>query len=110
MRLSLMPWGLLACLLINPGPERAACAEPVETVQEWTFNTDGDQGAWIEASGLKNVVVQGGVLRGIFSGRDPFISTSALNLAARPWNMFQARLRIVQDLSLIHISEPTRPY
>ncbi len=95
-----MPWGLLACLLINPGPERAACAEPVETVQEWTFNTDGDQGAWIEASGLKNVVVQGGVLRGIFSGRDPFISTSALNLAARPWNMFQARLRIVQDEAL----------
>ena len=97
MRISLMLWVLIASLLIIPEPDLAACAEPVETVQEWTFNIDGDKGAWTEASGLKDVVVQGGVLRGVFSGRDPFISTSALHLAARPWNMFQARLRIVQD-------------
>lgn len=97
MRSSFILCALAASLLITRGSDRADGAEPAETVQEWTFNTDGDKEAWTGASGLTDVVVQGGVLRGTLSGRDPFISTSALDLVARPWNMFQARLRIVQD-------------
>ena len=43
------------------------------------------------------MVVQDGVLRGIVTGRDPFIVVSDLDFPARPWNVFQTRLRIVQD-------------
>ncbi len=78
MRLSLMLGVLIASLLVDIRTDLAAIEQPVATVQEWTFDTDGDQGAWTVASGLKDVVVQGGVLRGILNGRDPFISTSAL--------------------------------
>ncbi len=67
------------------------------TVKQWTFNTDGDKEGWTGTNCLKDVVVQDGVLRGIVTGRDPFIVVSDLDFPARPWNVFQARLRIVQD-------------
>ena len=43
------------------------------------------------------MTVKDGVLRAIVTGRDPFIVSPELEIPARPWNVFQARLRIVQD-------------
>ncbi|MHB8901303.1 MAG: glycoside hydrolase family 99-like domain-containing protein, partial [Thermoguttaceae bacterium] len=38
---------------------------------------------------------------GIVTGRDPFFIVTGLDIPARPWNLFQARLRIVQDQPLV---------
>ncbi len=97
MRLSFLAGALVTSLLMNVGSDRTAIAQPPTTVKQWTFNTDGDKEHWTGASCLKDVVVRGGVLRGVVTGRDPFIVISDLELPARPWNVFQARLRIVQD-------------
>lgn len=79
----------------------SAAAQQAETIRQWTFNTDGDNEGWTEWNGLRDVVVQDGVLRGVVAGRDPFIVISDLDLPARPWNVFRARLRIVQDEPLL---------
>ncbi|MCZ7586708.1 MAG: hypothetical protein M5R36_27105 [Deltaproteobacteria bacterium] len=73
----------------------------METVKQWTFNTDGDKEGWTQANYLKDVVVRDGVLRGTVTGPDPFIVVTGLDVPARPWNVFQARLRIVQDEPLL---------
>jgi len=87
--------------LINFGSDGTANAQQAETVKQWTFNTDGDKEGWTGANCLRDVVVQDGVLRGTLTGRDPFIVVSGLEITARPWNVFQARLRIVQDEPLL---------
>ena len=87
--------------LIDFGSDGTAMAQRTETVKQWTFNADGDNEGWTGTNGLKDVVVQDGVLRGIVTGRDPFIVVSGLDIPARPWNVFQARLRIVQDKPLL---------
>ena len=97
MRVSLLICALVLSFLINLGSDCTAIAQQAETVQEWTFNTDGDKEGWTGTNCLKDVVVQDGVLRGTVTGRDPFIVVSGLGIPARPWNVFQARLRIVQD-------------
>ena len=97
MRFSLLVCALVMNFLINLGSDRTAIAQQATTVKQWTFNTDGDKEHWTGANCLKDVVVQDGVLRGIVTGRDPFIVVSDLDFPARPWNVFQARLRIVQD-------------
>ncbi len=97
MRFSLLVCGLAMSFLTDLGSDRTAIAQQPETVLEWTFNTDGDQEGWTGTNCLKDVVTQGGVLRGIVTGRDPFFVVSGLDVPARPWNVFQARLRIVQD-------------
>ena len=101
MRFSLLVSALVVNLLINLGADRTAIAQQAETVKEWTFNTDGDQEGWTGTNYLKDVVVQDGVLRGTVTGRDPFIVVSGLNVPARPWNVFQARLRILQEEPLL---------
>ncbi|NQT13599.1 MAG: hypothetical protein HQ582_12675, partial [Planctomycetes bacterium] len=88
-------------LLINSGSNGTVIAQQAETVKQWTFNTDGDKEGWTGANCLRDVVVQDGVLRGIVTGRDPFIVVSGLDIPARPWNVFRARLRIVQDEPLL---------
>ena len=87
-------------LLINGGAGGTANAQQAETVKQWTFNTDGDSEGWTGTNCLKDVGVRNGVLRGIITGRDPFIVVSDLDIPARPWNVFRARLRIVQDGAL----------
>ncbi len=101
MRFSLLACSLVMNFLINLGSDRTAIAQQAATVKQWTFNTDGDEEHWTGANCLKDVVVQDGALRGIVTGRDPFIVVSGLDLPARPWNVFQARLRIVQDQPLL---------
>ena len=101
-----MRYPLLACslamnLVIDFGSDGTAIAQPAETVKQWTFNTDGDNEGWTGTNCLRDVVVQDGVLRGIVTGRDPFIVVSGLDIPARPWNLFQTRLRIVQDGPLL---------
>lgn len=97
MRINLLVWTLAASLIVQLGSERTGIAQSAVTVQEWTFDTAGNRERWSEASGVTDIVVRDGVLRGVISGRDPFISISDLDIPARPWNVFQARLRIVQD-------------
>ena len=101
MKFSLFACCLAMSLLTAPGSSRVPATEQGQTVRLWTFDTDGDREGWTGANGLKDVSVQGGVLRGTVSGRDPFIVVSGLELPARPWNVFQARLRIVQDEPLL---------
>ena len=97
MRFSQILCLLAVSFLIHLETARTAVAEQAETVKEWTFNTDGDREGWTGANHLKDVVVKDGVLRGVVAGRDPFIILPELEMPARPWNVFQARLRIVQD-------------
>ena len=85
----------------NSGSDGTASAQQAETVKQWTFNTDGDNEGWTGTNCLRDVVVRDGVLRGIVTGRDPFIVVSGLDIPARPWNVFRARLRIVQDEPLL---------
>jgi len=97
---------LLACLLAgsfltSSGSDGTAAGPQAEAVKQWTFDTDGDKEGWTGTNFLRDVVVEDGVLRGIVTGRDPFIVASGLNIPARPWNVFQARLRIVQDDPLL---------
>ncbi len=101
MKFSLFACSLAVSLLMPLESNRALAADEGETVRLWTFNTDGDREGWTATNCLKDVVVQGGVLRGTVSGRDPFIVVSGLDFPARPWNVFQARLRIVQDEPLL---------
>ena len=101
MRSSLLVRTLIMNFLINFGSDGTANAQQAETVKQWTFNTDGDKEGWTGANCLRDVVVQDGVLRGTLTGRDPFIVVSGLEITARPWNVFQARLRIVQDEPLL---------
>lgn len=101
MRSSLFVCSLAMNFLINLGSDRSAIAQRPETVKQWTFNTDGDKEGWTGTNCLGNVVVRDGVLRGIVTGRDPFIVVSDLDIPARPWNVFRARLRIVQDEPLL---------
>jgi len=99
MRFAATTWSL--CLLIAFGTNQSAFAQQAETVKQWTFNTDGDKEGWTQANCLKDVVVRDGVLRGTVTGRDPFIVVTGLDIPARPWNVFQARLRIIQDEPLL---------
>ena len=101
MKFSLLVCSLAANLLISFGSNGSAIAQQPETVKQWTFDTDGDKEGWTGTNCLKDVVVQNGVFRGVVTGRDPFIVASDLNIPARPWNVFQARLRIVQDEPLL---------
>ena len=101
MRFSLLACSLAMNFLIDFGSDGTAMAQRAETVKQWTFNTDGDNEGWTGTNCLRDVVVQDGVLRGIVTGRDPFIVVSGLDIPARPWNVFQARLRIVQDEPLL---------
>ncbi|NLY00036.1 MAG: hypothetical protein GXY83_28390 [Rhodopirellula sp.] len=101
MRFSLPVCFLVMNSLISLGADRAVVAQQAETVKQWAFNTDGDREGWTSVNCLKDVTVEDGVLRGIVSGRDPFIVVSSLEFPARPWNVFQARLRIVQDEPLL---------
>jgi len=87
----------LACCLTAWGVDAAASAEQGETVKRWTFDREGDHEGWGGFNGLTDMRVREGVLRTTVSGRDPFISISGLDIPARPWNVFRARLRIVQD-------------
>ena len=68
-------------------------------VREWSFNTDGAREGWTGVCHIGDAVVKDGVLSGTMTGRDPFIATGgpALNIPARPWNVFQARVRIRQE-------------
>ncbi len=91
----------IVVLLMHCGLDGTAVAQQEETVKEWTFNTDGDKEGWTGTNCLRDVVVQDGVLRGIVTGRDPFIVVTGLDIPARPWNVFRARLRIVQDKPLL---------
>ncbi len=97
MRFSLLACSLVMSFLIDSGSDRTAIAQPAEIIKQWTFDTDGNKEGWTGTNGLGDVVVRNGLLRGIITGRDPFIVIPKLNLPARPWNAFQARLRIVQD-------------
>ena len=97
MRCSLLVCSLVMNLLINFGSDANAIGQQPETVKQWTFNTDGDKEGWTGTNCLRDEVVQDGVLRGIVTGRDPFIVVSGLDIPARPWNVFRARIRIVQD-------------
>ncbi len=97
MRFTLVGWSLAMSLLINFGSNGSAIAQQAETVKQWAFNTDGDLEGWTGTNCLKDVVVHDGVLHATVTGRDPFIVVSGLDIPARPWNVFQARLRIVQD-------------
>jgi hypothetical protein len=99
--ISLLACSLAMILLITFGSNASAIAQQAETVKQWTFNTDGDKEEWTGTNCLSDVVVQDGVLRGIVTGRDPFIVVSGLEIPARPWNVVQARLRIVQDEPLL---------
>lgn len=101
MRLSLLACSLVMNLLINFGSDGTAIAQQAETVKQWSFNTNGDKEGWTGTNCLRDVVVHDGVLRGIVTGRDPFIVVSGLDIPARPWNVFRARLRIVQDEPLL---------
>ena len=101
MRVALLVCSLVMNFLIGLGADRTVIAQQTETVKKWTFDTDGDKEGWTGTNCLKDMVVQDGVLRGIVTGRDPFIVVSGLELPARPWNVFQARLRIVQDEPLL---------
>ncbi len=89
--LSALALSVLTCWTCTP----ALLAEQAKTIERWTFDTDGDKEAWTGASHLKDVTVRDGVLRGIFTGRDPFIVAPEVEIPARPWNVFRARLRIV---------------
>ncbi|MEZ6151142.1 MAG: hypothetical protein R3C09_13550 [Pirellulaceae bacterium] len=91
MRIDLLVWTLAASLIVQLGSDRTAIAQSAVTVQEWTFDTAGNREHWSGASGVTDIVVRDGVLRGVISGRDPFISISDLDIPARPWNVFQAR-------------------
>ncbi len=97
MRYSLLVCSLAVFFLIDLGSDAAAQAQRAETVKQWTFNTDGDNEGWTGANCLRDVVVQDGILRGYVTGRDPFLIVSGLDIPAHPWNVFRARLRIVQD-------------
>lgn len=101
MRIGSIAWSLAMSLLMSFGSNGNAIAQQAETVKQWAFNTDGDQEGWTQANCLRDVVVEDGVLRGIVTGRDPFIVVTGLDIPARPWNVFQARLRIVQDEPLL---------
>lgn len=101
MRFALIARSLVLGLLIGFESSGSAFAQEGETVKEWTFNTDGDREGWTGTNYLKDVVVKDGVFRGVVTGRDPFIVASDLKIPARPWNVFQARLRIVQDEPLV---------
>lgn len=87
--------------LLIAGICASAAAQQPETIRRWAFDRDDDKQEWTDANGLRDVVVREGVLRGIVAGRDPFIAVSDLDIPARPWNRFQARLRIVQDEPLL---------
>ena len=101
MRFFLLVCSLAMNFLVDFGSGGNAVAQPVQMVKQWTFNTDGDNEGWTGTNCLRDVVVQNGVLRGIVTGRDPFIVVSGLDIPARPWNVFRARLRIVQDEPLL---------
>ena len=101
MRSSLLVCALVMNFLIDFGSDGTAIAQQAEAVKQWTFNTDSDKEGWTGTNCLRDVVVQDGVLRGIVTGRDPFIVVSGLDIPARPWNVFQARVRIVQDGPLL---------
>ena len=87
--------------LLIAGICASAAAQQPETIRRWAFDRNDDKQGWTDANGLRDVVVRDGVLRGIVAGRDPFIAVSDLDIPARPWNRFQARLRIVQDEPLL---------
>ncbi|TWU31336.1 glycoside hydrolase family 99-like domain-containing protein [Novipirellula artificiosorum] len=97
MRLTSFQYAWVVTFLVNLGSVFTAFAEQATTVKEWSFNTAGDKENWIGASFLNEVVSQNGVLRATITGRDPFISIADLDIPARPWNLFQARIRILQD-------------
>ncbi len=101
MRFTFILWSVALGLLANLGAGENVLAQEGETVQQWTFDTDGDREGWTGTNHLKNVVVQDGVLRATVTGRDPFLVISDLDIPARPWNAFEARLRIVQDEPLL---------
>ncbi len=84
-------------LLIHLGSDLTAVAQQAETIRQWTFDTDGDNEGWTGVNHLKDVAVKNGVLRGTVIGRDPFLVVTDLDISTRPWNVFRARLRIVQD-------------
>ncbi len=90
---------LTAALNVAIALSVSARTEEPNVVREWAFNTDGDRREWTGVCQVKDVVVKGGVLSGTIAGRDPFITTRGpdLDIPARPWNVFQARVRIVQD-------------
>ncbi|MEZ6079906.1 MAG: hypothetical protein R3C56_30805 [Pirellulaceae bacterium] len=67
------------------------------------------------ASGVTDIVVRDGVLRGVISGRDPFISISDLDIPARPWNVFRARWHrsrraIIAAAELFYANSNVGPY
>ncbi len=97
MRVSLLGGALAMSLIVSWGSNATALDQQGETIQRWTFDTDGDREGWTGANCLKDVVVRNGILRGVISGTDPFIVVSGLDIPARPWNLCRARLRIVQD-------------
>ena len=101
MKSSLLVCSFALAFLINFGASAAASAQQPETVQRWNFNTDGDQEGWTGTNCLKDVVVRNGIFRSTITGRDPFIVVDDLHIPARPWNVFRARLRIVQDGPLL---------
>lgn len=101
MRTSLLVIVLAVNLLVPIGPAYNVFAQSGETVQRWTFDRDGDNEGWNGTNCLTDVAVRDGLFRATVTGRDPFIITSDLNIPARPWNVFRARLRIVQDGSLL---------
>lgn len=74
-------------------------ADEPPVIREWSFNTDGARECWTGVSHINDVVVKDGILSGTITGRDPFIATGGpdLDIPARPWNIFRARVRIVQE-------------
>ncbi len=92
---------IVAALWIQCGTWVTASAQEIESIKKWTFDQDGDNEGWGGFNCLKDVAVRNGILRATVTGRDPFLVVADLNIPAHRWNVFRARVRVVQEGPLL---------
>lgn len=71
----------------------AVDAAPMRTLVEWTFEQDGRLEGWQPNSYLTDVRVEGGLLHGKATGRDPFFTSPLFELPTRPWQEVRFRIK-----------------
>ena len=71
----------------------ATDAAPMRTLIEWTFEQDGQLDGWQPNAYLTDVRVQGGLLHGKATGRDPFFTSPLFDVPTRPWQELRLRIK-----------------
>lgn len=79
-----------ACLLAAG----LSAAEP-QVLANWTFGDEGSKRWMTQVNHCSNVRVDNGVLKGVMSGSDPFLTSPAFSLVARPGQVVEFRAKCV---------------